>query len=204
MCWIVLVIVLPLGVSRAVAQRHPVIPLNALAATENEIRASLRKAREQQRSNARQNENNTQEATVNSWIQSELSPQRQGITAEIAQVFQNYQSRSDALDGCGIWSPAFAMKNTCDLLSGNSLSQSIEFSRKTGEFHANFLTYLEKLPHRRMTLSVDDLQDMPVFQPVPADRTISWERLRANVMTLTIWLAIPFLIGWIGFRSRLL
>jgi len=215
MCWVVLVIVLPLGMSRVVAGRHPVIPLNALAAKENEIRASVRKAREQQRANAPQNEErrerrgsrqegNRQETAVNSFILNELGPQRQGIAAEIAQVFENHQSRSDALDACGIWSPAFAIKNTCDLISGNSLSQSIEFSRKTGEFHADLLAYLEKLPHRQSTLTVEDLQNMPVFLPAPAARTISWERLRTNVMTLAIWSAIPFLIGWIGFRSRLL
>ena len=139
---------------------------------------------------------------MNSLIANELSPQRQRITAEITQVIQNHQSRSDALDAFASWSPAFAIKSTCDLISGNSLSQSIEFSRKTGEFHAEFLAYLEKLPGPRMTLAVEDLQKMPVFLPVPADRTILWERLRTNVMTLAVWSAVPFLIGWIGFRSR--
>ncbi|HWL07748.1 MAG TPA: ABC transporter permease subunit [Planctomicrobium sp.] len=210
MCWVVLVIVLPLGVSRVVAGRHPVIPLNTLAAKEIEIRALIRKAREQQQANTPQNEERqerrrrTEEEWVNSFIQDHWIPQRQAITAEITQVFQNYQSRSDALDACGIWSPAFAIKNTCDLLSGNSLSQSIEFSRKTGEFHAEFLAHFEQLPHRQSTITVEDFQKMPVFQPAPADRTISWEKLRTNVMTLAIWSAIPFLIGWIGFRPRLL
>ena len=208
MCWMVLVIVLPLAVARVVAQRYPVTPLNALAAKEIEVRASLRKAREQQRENALQNEvprarrERSPEAAMNSLIANELSPQRQRITAEITQVIQNHQSRSDALDAYASWSPAFAIKSTCDLISGNSLSQSIEFSRKTGEFHAEFLAYLEKLPVSGMSLTVEDLQKMPVYLPVPADRTISWVRLRTNVMTLAVWSAIPFLIGWIGFRSR--
>lgn len=210
MCWVLLVIVLPLGVSQQVAKRHSVTPLSSLAARERTVREEQRRLQTQQRATSEHTQQSDErsrsgirreEARITA-ILNELRPQREAMGNEIAAVLQKHQSRSDAMDATIVWSPALAIKNTCDLVSGNSLPHYIDFARRTSEFHRMSLVHFQEMPHRRTTLSMDDIQAMPVFQPTTGDERISLQGSRSNLVILAIWTAIPFLLGWIGFRSR--
>lgn len=207
LCWGLLVIVIPLGCAESVARAHPMSSLDSLVAKEREVRKSIREERNRKRAEAqsaagKEGENLQRQNMLNEEVKA-IDRQRATMSAQIDQALKAQRSRIVAMQSCEKWSPAVALKSVCDAVSGNSLSQFLEFSRQTNDFQMELKSYFRLPPSTsQWVLTMDDVEKMPVFRPAPAGRNISWGRLRTNVMTLAVWSVVPMLIGWVGLRIR--
>jgi hypothetical protein len=195
-----LVIAIPWGVSRFVALRYPVTPLSVLAAKEREIQRSLPRDAPRPKDGARRTEQDRR--NLYAWERNRQAQSRAAMSAAIDATLGQHRARSSALDASVVWSPALAMKGICDFISGNSLTQVIDFTARTSDFHAEFLAYFGNLPDLRWTLSVQEILEMPVFKPLSSGHASLWPQLRRGLQSLVIWSAVPFVLGWIGFHSR--
>lgn len=205
-CWILLVIVVPLGWAQAVERAYPVSSLDSLVAKERELREAERIQRSQRREAAqraagtdgetRQRQNLFYEAVK------EMEQRQAVIHAEIEQALNRQFARVKALQDGEKWSPAFAFKSLSDEISGNSRSRFLEFSRQTNDFQMELKSYFRIRPDSAQTpLTTDEVAKMPMFQP-SADRAISGERWQTTILTLAVWSILPLLFGYVGFRVR--
>lgn len=201
--WMVLVFVMPLSVTRSVARAHTVPPAGALATKEKEIQKSIQEMQAQQRLEAREMHGETtpesrmaQIARLQEVAQKGAEKLQDAMKIEVEHYYQQHQQREAALRQWQILSPALAIQHACDLISGNSQSQFVNFTRKVSKDHLDYLAYFQTIRDSRGRLTPADLEKMPFFPLNSPDPNPLQGSLWRSVATVVLWGVVVGLLGW--------
>ena len=209
LCWIGLVLMIPVIATQQAVHRNPVSEFSELAEKEREI---LERCKQKSAESDPTLDPGDAPASAVSLTPQQESFRYWSIHEEAAGQFhtilQNdlnqHLSRERSVDGCGWLSPVIAWRQGAVQLAGTSQSEMVTFVEQTNQFQRDTFSFFKPLSVAERDLTLADIQQIPRYEPEQRNNSLQSHyhssRLSVLITILLAWNSVLFLVA--AFRIR--